>query len=412
MTDAQRLELRASEIRSRLNELGGSEDLDDDGRAEIDKLTTEYRSVEARRRALIVAESEETPPDKPADKQFEELVGEVRCARYVEAAVSDKRITDGPEVELRQELKLGDDVIPWEALASQETETRADAATSLGNAVNTPTSQASILERVFARSATRFLGISMPQVPVGERTYPVLTGGDKPVFREKGAAKDAVAATFETIDLEPIRLTGRYVFYMEDAARLRGFEEALRRDLSDAAADALDVVNLAGSGTAPVPGGLLATAAKGGLAAADAPSALATFGDYVEALASGVDGKYAHSEGAVRLLLGDETYRQAAALITTGTAVSATSYLRQHGGGLMASANIPNASSNVQNGILRRGMMAMEAVCPMWGGGVRIIRDPYTGVASGQVALTLHLLTNFKIVREDSFSRVRFKIAS
>ena len=415
MTPAQRLQLRASEIRSRLNELGTSEDdLTDELRSEIDTLTAEYRDVETRRRALIVAESEKAPPEK-ADTQFEKLASEVRCSRYLGAFVEDKRVTDGPEAELRQELEVGDDVIPWEAMALPEiragaTEKRADAATSITNTI--PTSQASILERVFARSATRFLGVSMPQVPAGERSYPVMTGGDTPAFTAKATAKDAVAASFSTADLEPIRLTGRYLFAVEDVARFPGLEMALRRDLSDAAADALDQVTINGSGTAPVPGGFLATAAKGGLAAGTAPSAVATFPTYAALAAEGVDGKFAHRESEVRLLIGDETYRHAAALIASGTATSAANYMALHAGGLMASANIPDAASNVQNGILRRGSMPMEAVCPMWGGGLRIIRDPYTGAASGQVALTLIALMNFKIVRDDSYKRIRIQIAS
>ena len=57
MTNSQKLELRASEIRQRLNEIAGMDDLSDDVRAESDRLTTEYAAVETRRRAAIIAES-------------------------------------------------------------------------------------------------------------------------------------------------------------------------------------------------------------------------------------------------------------------------------------------------------------------------------------------------------------------
>ena len=61
MTNAQKLEVRASEIRQRLNEISGLEGdkLTDEIRTESDTLQTEYRNTETRRRAAIVAEGDE-----------------------------------------------------------------------------------------------------------------------------------------------------------------------------------------------------------------------------------------------------------------------------------------------------------------------------------------------------------------
>ena len=59
MTTSQTLELRASEIRQRLNAIAGMDDLSDDVRAESDKLTEEYADVETRRRAALIAEDAE-----------------------------------------------------------------------------------------------------------------------------------------------------------------------------------------------------------------------------------------------------------------------------------------------------------------------------------------------------------------
>ena len=59
MLGSQKLELRASEIREKLNLLSGTETLTDEQRTEIDTLSTEYRDVETKRRAAIVAEDRE-----------------------------------------------------------------------------------------------------------------------------------------------------------------------------------------------------------------------------------------------------------------------------------------------------------------------------------------------------------------
>ena len=61
MTTAQKLQLRASEIRARLSEIATMPDdgMTDEIRTETDKLTGEYRDVELRNRAAIVAEDAE-----------------------------------------------------------------------------------------------------------------------------------------------------------------------------------------------------------------------------------------------------------------------------------------------------------------------------------------------------------------
>ena len=60
MTTAQKLAIRLSEIRSKLNELSGAETLTDEQRGEIDSLTAEYQNKEAQHRAAIVTEADET----------------------------------------------------------------------------------------------------------------------------------------------------------------------------------------------------------------------------------------------------------------------------------------------------------------------------------------------------------------
>ena len=54
MTTAQKLAIRLSEIRSKLNELSGLEDLTAEQRAEIDSLSAEYQAKEAQHRAALI----------------------------------------------------------------------------------------------------------------------------------------------------------------------------------------------------------------------------------------------------------------------------------------------------------------------------------------------------------------------
>ena len=46
-------------------------------------------------------------------------------------------------------------------------------------------------------------------------------------------------------------------------------------------------------------------------------------------------------------------------------------------------------------------------VAAIWSAG-ELIRDPYSGAASGEVALTLSYLWNFGLVRASNFARLKF----
>ena len=92
MTDAQVLELRASEIRSRLAELGQLAEVDAEQRAEMDTLGKEYAANESRQRALKIAgdlppEPTETREDSEG-KELRELRANVEFGKYIAAALA------------------------------------------------------------------------------------------------------------------------------------------------------------------------------------------------------------------------------------------------------------------------------------------------------------------------------------
>ena len=113
MTNLQRLELRASEIRSRLNELSGIEtgELTSEHRSEIDNLSVEYADVERQKRAAILAGDVPETPEPNADggekREISSLIERAEIASYLRAAASGNPVS-GVERELRQAV-LGDD---------------------------------------------------------------------------------------------------------------------------------------------------------------------------------------------------------------------------------------------------------------------------------------------------------------
>ncbi len=372
MKDSQRLQLRASEIRTRLAEIAGLADdaLTDEIRSESDKLTTEYRDTETKHRAALVAESAE-----------------------------------------HRGLTTAGNVVPWDALLgpAPPTELRADAV-SPAPASGNPVNQAEIIQRVFARSAVARLGVFMPSVGVGVASYPVLTSGQSAAFVAKDGAKDAAAGAITPNALSGVRLQARVQFRIEDTMTTMGLESAYREDLSLTMADQLDA-QLIGAGD-PRVRGFLATSANGGLADYADPGAVVTFATAAEQAARGVDGKYAGSESECTWVLGTESYQKLAALIQSNDSTSATERLRRLLRDFMASANVPAVSSTIQEGILAKmgGDMAMNAVCPVWEG-LRLIRDEVTNAAEGLIQVTAVALHNFKVLRPDGFVRTKLKLS-
>ena len=424
MVESQKLTLRASEIRARLSEIAG---LPDDGvtaeiRTETDTLTTEYQNVETRLRAAMVAEDEDRQAaelrgggdDADAEtRALRSLQGRASLGRYLQGFADGEQLT-GAERELAEArgLSTSGNVLPWDALLPPPrpgAELRDDAVTGAPGSGN-PITQHAIIQRVFARSAVRRLGVLMPSVGVGQASYPVITAGQAGAFVAADGAVEAAAGTITPNTLAPVRLQARLQFRIEDAMTTLGLESGLADDLTMALGDRLDA-QLISLGDANVRG-FLATAAHGGLADYAYPGDVVTFAAAAMQAARGVDGKYAGSESECSWIVGTASYQKMAALIQANDSTSATERLRRVLRDFMASANIPAAASNVQQGILAKlgAPDAVNAVCPIWEG-LRLIRDEVTNAASGQVQITAIALHNFRILRADGFARTKVKIA-
>ena len=410
MTSAQKIELRRSEIRSRLGEIAGL-----DGAAvtaeigtERDTLLTELSGTEPQLRAAIAAdetEARQRGDQVDADGQTAEhnvLIKRSMLSAFVNEARTQQPITTGPESELRASV-FGDSgrpgLVPWESLLPRNVvETRADAATAVTG--NSGAMSHPVLARLFAQSATAFLGVDMVSVARGVSAHPVLTAGVSPAMVAKGTAKDAEAATVAITSLPPVRLTARYLASIEDFARIDSLEDALRADLVASLAEKMDQQVVAGNGAAPNVEGI-----QDAIAAAAAPAAVSAFADFAGLAALAVDGKGAANARQVRLLTDIPTYQSASVSFATANSTSGADYLAINSAGLRASPHLVSADVKLGETIAYRTMAPGSAVAPIWSGFEMTIRDDITGAASGKVALTAIMLWNFKTLRDAAYQR-------
>ena len=407
---------RIADIQNRLSEIREAVNSPDELPAEKQaELRAESVALEKEFRTLL-AEEEAAREKREADVQFRDLQDRIECRAYLGAMINDRSV-EGREAEFNKEMKLDNKGwMPWAALVERErqdrAEERADSAATVPDAV-VGTDQRPVLPRVFQRTDSAFLNVSMPSVPAGTVRYPVLTAGGSGSAKAAGAAVDAETISMTGSDVEPTRLTARYLFRVEDQNRLGGFEDLLRRDLRQVMGKLLDDQVVSGDGTGANIKGFLHS--DHFTAAAADPTATAKATDFDAAFADQIDGLYAYDSNGVKLIIGTDTIKYLHKNRTDSAAANdgggMTLYSQVTGnpnGGLRATTRIKAPAANIQKGFAFRPM-EMRAIAPVWEG-VQMVRDMYTGAAKGEIALTMFALIGFVMPRGKS-QEVRFKLA-
>ena len=431
MTNAQKIRLRLSQVRQRLNEISGLEgdDFTDEIRSEAQALQTEYRDLETRHQAAIVAEGEgETRANGGGSGDLDaearerlELRSQASLTAYLRAALSGRQV-DGREAELRDAAGIGDG-IPLELWDVQSVngnrETRADAPTGAPGTVGVNLDR--IRPQVFANSIAPRLGIEMPRVSTGTYASATITTSLTTGSHAKGSAAEATAAGFTVSSVTPKRISARLGIRIEDVAAVgqANFESILRENLSLVLSDALDdqAINGAGGNSGADLMGILQR-----LTDPSAPSAVADFDAFAAAHAGGIDGLWALTLKDVAIVCGPATMELSARTFQTATnykgEMSAAAYAMANTGGWWTNKRMPDAASNIQQAILYRkgrsmmgGAGAMRtAVCPHWN--EISIDDIYSGSAQGERFFTMHvLLGDVILVQLDAYAQVAYQIA-
>ena len=170
MTNTQRLTIRSSEIRSRLNEIStlADDQVTDEIRGEETKLQAEGRDVEVKLRAAVASDPEpriERTEDVES-RQLRELAARADAGAVFMAAL-DRGVPEGETRELQEHYGLGPNQIPLSMLRQPARGDRQDLAVTPAPG-DVGQNQADIIDYVFPMACAGFLGIDMPTVAVGE----------------------------------------------------------------------------------------------------------------------------------------------------------------------------------------------------------------------------------------------------
>ena len=379
MTPTQKIQVRMSETREKVNDLAGAESADDISRR--DTLSAELKAQEVELRTAIEADAD-TPPET---REWADVSGRFDLGEMF-TNVMEHRDSAGAIGEVQKERGLGPNAIPTEMLMEKRAVTPAPA--------DTGQSQAQITGFVFPQSVAAFLSIPSPIVPVGDATFPVLTSDPAAGTPAENAAQAETTGAFSADVLTPKRIQASFFWSREDASRFMGMGDALREALQGGISDKLDKEIIQGTN------GLL----TGTILANNAQAAASTYADYVaKMLYARVDGKFAFDLADIRVVMGAEAFGNAATKLPTAGEENALARIRNDSGGVRVSANVPAENSNKQNAIVRRGNR-QDYVAPLWGA-VTLIPDEITLAGKGQIQLTAVVLYAAKLLRSGGFHK-------
>ena len=435
MTATQRLQIRLGQIRERMNLLGSkAEELTDEERSEVDKLTKEYLDCEARHRAAIVTESEEAEQRQAGEEpggetgegaEMRRLMERATIGNYVEAALQGT-IEHGAERELADALEVRRGpgyvdgvVIPWAMLLPEEH--RAATTTSQNDG---PVRQVPVIDRLFRMpdSMMDMLGVGLMSSGPGQTEYPLVSAGTLNVGQTAEGADigDPAAMSFTVETLKPTgRLSGSYELTAELRASVAGIEQALRRDLAMLVEEQMILQVFNGNGTAPNVNGILSRVA----AQQTAPTAAAVYGDYVSLGAKAVDGYHASDETDVDILLPIDVYQHAAGVLGTGSDAAAILAMKSRCKRCRATAFLADAPATGESGAgvntnvvlhsagMNGGSQRYDSLGVIWSAGPNLIVDRVTKAKSATTILTHVTVWNaYMAFRSGAYDRVSLKL--
>ena len=414
MTAKQRLQIRRSEIRSRMGILAAleGEAYGDPQRVEVRSLTGELDTLEEKYRLAVISEGETAEARESAHRatdgegaELRSLARRVHLGEYL-AAASEGRAVEGAEAEYNAALKTRRDRFPLRLLApavEARATTNADGEASQGR----------WLDRLFATSAASHLGVTFESAAPGLKAYPLVSAGASPEQQDRSESTGAAAWTVSSVEAKPKRNSARVVISQEDNLRLPGLESALRRDLAMAVSDAVDrAVFLGDSGPSTASYDIVGLNTAANVAHVDLTQAnKVLFPQTMDAFNGFVDGIHASRNEDLNVVAAVGAHRLwCRTLPVTNESASMKDLLARAGISWMVRGNIETNTANDDWGaFIGRGRgIEGAAVAVVWAGDGMLIRDPFTEAAKGELALNLSYYWDFKTVRSSSFGRLQF----
>jgi len=408
MLESKKIELRRSEVRQNLATLAGKEAPTEDEVRQMGELDREYRTLETRYRAALVAEDGERREagaelETRGGREWADLVAGFEL-RQVALALDEGRALSGKTAEVVTELRNAGGFrgvpVPWAAL-----ERRAGETVSTGTP--DPIQTRPIIDRLFPASVAARMGAESVQIDSGAVEWPLCSSSVSAGWAatETGAVADPTAYTTTDVALKPDHTLGVQMKLTRKALKQSGdaLEAAIRRDMQSAIGAELDRAVFLGTGADGQPLGVVSGAATYGITETDL-SAAASWAAFRAAVVRFMTANTATGPGGVRMLIRPEIWDGLDGALISGTAVSEWDRLTKN----IPAANVamttnalaaPSGDPAESKALLTTNAGGVAPIYVGLWGAVDVIRDPYSDAASGGLRITALATVDVQVLR-------------
>ena len=405
MLESQKWELKKVELRAAIAAFP-----DDGNSDDLQKLNAEYRDADTRYASAIIVESADAAAARAAgdlnaeQREVDAIAPNLNFRRYV-AAAAELRSVDGAEAEWNAAHGMSGRQFPLAMLAPVATRATTD--------VNGQANQRRWLDRLFAESAATRIGITSESVPAGQANYMTTTAGATGAQRGKRQAAADAPWTVGVKTLEPKRGAVHGKYAIQDAARLPGLADALRRDFRGALMDSVDLAIFLGDDTAnPNDGDIVGLTTYPSLTEETLTQAAKIMASEVlGAFSNLVDGVYATDLQDLRVVTSVGAYREWTQTIVASTVSNETlaQFLTRSRLAWSARGGIDDDTGDNSFGAFIGRSRGIEGagVTAIWDAGQMIV-DEVTEADEGNVKLTMNYLWAFDLPRHQNFARLKF----
>lgn len=405
LAEQRKLTRERCEKRARLGELAMQAERTDDENTEADAIKLRLVEIDQRWAELDTAIGEEggaetfTHEGQGEGSELDRLRRGFSVSRVLAFAAGKAPAPDGETGELQQHLKLAATMLPADIVLGGTV--RGDdgverfAVTAAPGTVGIR--EAEPLLPVPAGSVGDLLGVLRPVVESGDYVQPHLTtrGAVRGPYDDSTDAAETDGA-LTSVNLGPERGDVSWLVRATDLARFGGMDAALEQASRDALTEWLDAQAVKA----------VETQADVARVAAGRPD---TYASYVKRFVyDRLDGRYAASEGDLRLLVGNDTLGDMAASYRDDTSeVSAAATIRSLVGAVRVSPLIAAAAASKRDVLIRKGDATRAALIqPVWQG-IELMVDEQTKRSSGEVVISARVLSNRKVTDAGAFARVQ-----
>lgn len=407
MLESVKIARRQSEIRSALSGLVGKSDASADEMRQMEALDTEYRTNETRYRAALIAEDTERREagadlETRSGREWGALVNAFEL-RQVALALDEGRALTGQTAEVVQELRAAGGYrgmpVPWAALEQRAGET-------VASGTPDPLATRPIIDRLFPASVAARMGAQMINIDSGLTEWPVVTSSVSAGWAASETGNVSGPTAYATTDkaMAPNNTLGIQMRLTRKALKQSGaaIEDAVRRDMNGAMAQALDQAIFLGTGASGQPLGIITGAATYGITST-AVAAAASWDAFRSAVVRFMTGNAATGPGEVKALIRPEVWAKLdSLLVSTGGFKFEYDRLKENLGDIVMTTNALAAPTGTPSACTALLTTATGGVAPayvgLWGA-VDLIRDPYSDAQSGGLRLTALATVDVTVAR-------------